>query len=182
VKKRANWILKQIRFFERFHPVEPQKEYVSGETIKYLGRQYRIKVLISESNSVKLKGKYLQVYTIDQKKTKELIYRWYKDKAEIKFQSIADMNLKKLNKYGIYKPRIRIRKMRTRWGSCNTENESILLNIELIKAPIHCVEYVIMHELCHLKYPNHTKEFYNFLSLVMPDWRARKQRLEKGGL
>ena len=72
--------------------------------------------------------------------------------------------------------------MKSRWGSCKASNQHINLNLELIMTPIQCIEYVIMHELCHLKFSKHTKEFYQFLSIMMPDWKQRKNRLEKGGV
>ena len=72
--------------------------------------------------------------------------------------------------------------MKSRWGSCNTSKKQVLLNTELIKAPTHGIEYVIMHELCHLKHPNHDNKFYGFLNIVMPDWKQRKERLEKAFL
>ncbi len=71
-----------------------------------------------------------------------------------------------------------IRPMKKRWGSSDPEKGIIRFSTDLIKAPIHCIEYVVMHEMVHLKYAHHDKEFYNLLSLVMPDWEERKKRLE----
>ncbi len=68
--------------------------------------------------------------------------------------------------------------MKTRWGSCNTQKGFINLNLELIKKTKICIEYVIFHELVHLIYPNHSKEFYKYLTLYMPDWEERKEKLE----
>jgi predicted metal-dependent hydrolase len=82
-----------------------------------------------------------------------------------------------LRKYGIGEPKLCIGKMKKRWGSC-TGRGVIYLNPGLIKAPSHCIDYIITHELCHLKYPNHGKQFYSLMSRVMPDWGARKRRLE----
>jgi len=78
--------------------------------------------------------------------------------------------------------KVTIRKMKTRWGSCNYHKKSINLNLELIKKPLECVEYVIFHELTHLIYPNHSKDFYNYLLTYMSDWKRRKERLESFGL
>ena len=79
----------------------------------------------------------------------------------------------------IVKQDIKIRQMKTRWGSCNPHKSYINLNIELIKKPKICIEYVFFHELVHLIYPNHSREFYNYLSLYMSDWSKRKEVLEK---
>ena len=73
---------------------------------------------------------------------------------------------------------IRVLTMKTRWGSCNVESRNINLNLELIKKPRYCIEYVILHELAHLKYPNHSKEFWEYMSVHMPNWKWRKDKLE----
>lgn len=182
VKRRSSWILKNLEYFNSFLPQETPREYVSGETHRYLGRQYRLKIISSEKNDVKLKGKYIYIFTKNKdsfKLKKNLLDRWYKKHAQKRFTLLIDKSYEKLRKYNISKPDFKIRFMKSRWGSCSPRNNSILLNTYLIKAPSHCIEYVIMHELCHLKYPLHNNQFYNFLTLVMPDWKIRKQRLEK---
>ena len=82
-------------------------------------------------------------------------------------------------KYGIEKPALRIRDMETRWGSCLAKKGIVTLNKRLLEAPRNCIEYVVMHELCHFMHPNHSKYFYAFLSMLMPDWKERKQFLDK---
>ena len=74
---------------------------------------------------------------------------------------------------------VRIRKMKTRWGSCNKTKKYINLNLNLIKKPKICIEYVVFHELAHLIYPNHSKDFYNYLSLYMSDWKEREKILNE---
>ena len=86
--------------------------------------------------------------------------------------------MKSLGKYGIQLPEWGILKMKKRWGSCSPKGK-ILLNPELIKAPTVCIDYVIMHELCHLKHSLHDKRFFNLLATVLPDWQKRKSALEK---
>jgi len=182
VKKRAKWIIDKIEYFKAFHPQRLPKRYVSGETHHYLGRQYRLKVVSSKQNTVKLNGQYLYIYTAkkeDSNYNRRLLYEWYREKAIIKFNIIYQALLKKLRKYGINSPVLRVKTMKSRWGSCNSHKETITLNTELVKAPSHCIEYVIMHELCHIKYPNHNRQFYDFLALVMSDWIERKKRLEE---
>ncbi len=182
VKKRAHWIIKQRDYFKQFVPREPPRQYVSGETHRYLGRQYRLKVIALKENNVKLQGKFIYINSRkgnDPVFNKKLLYKWYKEHAELKFDEIIDLCMLRLKKYGIEKPDVTIRKMTSRWGSCDPDKRKIMLNIELIKAPSHCIEYVVMHELCHLKFPDHDSRFYKFLTLVMPDWKQRKERLEK---
>lgn len=182
VQNRAPWIVKQINYFESFMPKEPPKKYISGETHYFYGRQYRLKVIKSSLQEVKLKGKYIYVVSSrpDSKpRTKQLLYEWYRNRAIKIFKAIAGRSYEKLKKYGIKFPDVNIKIMKSRWGSCVHSKGRISLNTELIKAPSHCIEYVIVHEMCHLKYPNHTKPFYSFLSLVMPDWQKRKARLER---
>lgn len=182
VKKRASWILKQKRYFSFYKPIMPERKYISGESHKYLGKQYRLKFVKSPENQVKLQNGYLKVYTQDKsdiESTKLLLDEWYLIHAKIKFQQRLDLCYKKIKKHNIGNvPKLQIRKMSKRWGSC-TSDKRIILNLELIKAPSHCIDYVIMHELCHLKHRNHNADFFYLLFQIMPDWEKRKEKLEK---
>jgi len=181
VRKQAAWILKQRNYFSQFLPEQPPRQYVSGETHLYLGRQYRLKVVEGADESVKLKGGWICVQVKrkdDTQRIKALFDEWMLRRARERFQLSLEKCVEKLRRYQIATPQLRIRKMKKRWGSC-TARGAINLNIELIKAPSHCIDYVVVHELCHLKYPDHGKKFYALLARVMPDWEARKQRLER---
>ncbi len=181
VRKQAAWILKQRNYFSQFLPEQPPRQYVSGETHLYLGRQYRLKVVEGADESVRLKGGWICVQVKrkdDTQKIKALFDQWMLRRARERFQLSLEKCLEKMRRHEIAEPQLRIRKMKKRWGSC-TGRGVINLNIELIKAPSHCIDYVVTHELCHLKYPHHGKKFYDLLARVMPDWEARKQRLER---
>ena len=178
LKKRAEWIDKKIAFYKE-HQSQTPKEYVSGENFCYLGRNYRLKVIESKSEGVKLQRGYLQVFVKDTDnlvKKKRLVKEWYLIKAEVHFQ-------KAIEKYQTLVKReienIRIREMKTRWGSCNPVKGYINLNSELIKKPTECIEYVVFHELAHLIHADHSTQFYNYLNLFMSDWKKRKERLER---
>jgi hypothetical protein len=106
-----------------------------------------------------------------------LVEDWYREHAGPIFERRLERCYETARRLGIQRPPIRLRRMKTRWGSCTKKGE-VLLNTELIKTPLHCIEYVIMHELCHLREHNHTKEFFRLLSRCMPDWERRKQRLD----
>ena len=181
VKNKASWILKQKDFFLSFHPITPARKYIGGETHLYLGKQYRLKLHQSLNSSVKLTGGFIHIQvkdTVDKNAIQKLLKQWYKDKAEQHFNQLFN-ELKTISK-GFYneEPELTYRWMKKRWGSCD-KNGRIHLNIELIKAPKKCIEYVIVHELCHLKYLNHSTAFFELLSQVYPDWKATKYRLEK---
>ena len=177
MQKRAKWIAKKRAFFASFKT--PQKEYVSGEDFRYLGRSYRLKVVQSKRERVKLQRGYLELFVKDKsdlKRKEILVYEWYHEKATLYFFNILQ-EFNKIVKQDIKS--VKIRQMKTRWGSCNPYKSYINLNIELIKKPKSCIEYVVFHELAHLHYPDHSKKFYDYLSLYMPDWQKRKEILER---
>ncbi|EKR8080215.1 M48 family metallopeptidase [Campylobacter fetus] len=180
IKKRAKWIEQKKEFFASFQT--NQKEYVSGEEFRYLGKSYRLKVISSKDENVKLQRGYLEIRTKnknDLNKKQNLLYEWYYEKALLHFFSILQ-EWNKIVKRDI--KNIKIRQMKTRWGSCNPYKSYINLNIELIKKPKICIEYVIFHELTHLIYPDHSSKFYEYLSLYMSDWEKRKEILEQSNL
>ena len=177
MQKRAKWIAQKRAFFASFKT--PQKEYVSGEDFKYLGRSYRLKVVQSKEERVKLQCGYLELFVKDKsdiKRKENLIYEWYYEKATLYFFNILQ-EFNKIVKQDIKS--VKIRQMKTRWGSCNSYKSYINLNIELIKKPKACIEYVVFHELVHLLYSDHSKKFYDYLTLYMPDWQKRKEILER---
>ena len=178
IRKRAPWILKQQSFFLCFEPLTPERKYVSGETHLYLGRQYRLKIFDAPVDAVKLKRGFLEVYTHNRSRTKELVLEWYKRHAEVKFREIAEPWILRFKKYGVEPSEVLIKQMDMRWGSC-TPKGKIILNTELIKAPKGCIEYVIVHELCHLVHHNHSAAFFELQTKEMVDWGKWKGRLER---
>lgn len=178
VRKRAPWILKQQSYFLSFEPLSPPRKYISGESHLYLGRQYRLKVYESPKEEVKLKRGFLEVYTADRSKAKKLVQEWYREHAEVKFREIAGKWTERFKKYDVAPSVLAVKWMDKRWGSC-TPKGKIILNIELMKAPKGCIEYVVVHELCHLVHHNHSTAFFELQTREMPDWRKWKERLEK---
>lgn len=178
IKKKAPWIIKQQSFFLAFHPKTPERKYVSGETHLYLGRQYCLKVTLGNKNEVRYRGRFIEVITKDKAKTKELVRQWYREKAKDKFAEISEPLVQIFKKYNVEPKGLYIQEMPTRWGSC-TPKGKIILNPELIKAPKGCIEYVIIHELCHLIHHDHTQRFIDFQNKEMPDWEKWKMKLEK---
>jgi predicted metal-dependent hydrolase len=178
LKKKAPWIIKQQSFFLSFHPKTPSRKFVAGETHLYLGKQYRLKIIESSFEVVKLKGKFLELYTSDKRKAGQILHDWYLQNAWAKFHLIAKPLIERFRKFNVEPTSIVLREMPTRWGSCTPQGK-IILNPELIKAPKGCIEYVIIHELCHLIYRDHTQRFLDLQSREMKDWVKWKSKLEK---
>jgi predicted metal-dependent hydrolase len=178
VKKKAAWILKQQRFFLTYHPKTPARRYVGGETYLYMGRQYRLKVMDGTSGSVKLKGSFVEVTTNDRTKVKDLMDAWYAQHAQERLHAIATPLIERFRRHGVEPSSVLLKHMPTRWGSCTAKGK-VILNPELIKAPRGCIEYVIVHELCHLIHHDHTQRFVDLQTKEMPDWERWKGKLEK---
>jgi predicted metal-dependent hydrolase len=179
VKTKAPWILKQIDFFHSFRPLTPERRYISGESHLYLGAQYKLKVIEAPENCVKALRGQLSVYTLNTNphQVEQLLTDWYRQRAEQVFIALLKKVLPRFQQHQIGEPEILIRKMKKRWGSCTAKGK-IVLNLELIKAPKPCIEYVIIHELCHLIHHEHTRYFFALLEQMLPDWKKWKDRLE----
>lgn len=178
VGKRASWISRQLSNFQRYSPRTPQRQYVSGETHLYLGRQYRLKVGAGDTASVRMNRGHLLLTTpgkADPERVKALLHRWYLDHARPMFIEVLDEWLPRIK--GHQRPRLIVRAMQSRWGSLSQAG-TMTLNSNLIRAPRACIEYVVVHELCHLKHRGHDTRFFRLLGQLMPDWEKRKQRLE----
>ena len=183
VRKRAPWILKKIQEFEKFHPLQPQRKYVSGETHLYLGRKYRLKLEVQPKREAKLiRGRFIvNLPDInDTTSVKKLLYSWYRKKANEIFQERHRLLLRRLAELDVPEHKFVIQKMRKRWGSCT--GDKIILNLELIKADKLEIDYVIAHELCHLFEHNHDKNYYRLLSIVFPEWASVKEKLNYKGI
>lgn len=180
VRQRRGWIARQRAYFERFHPLPTAKRYVSGETHLFLGRQYRLKVRAGAEGSVKLLGRFLHVHlphTQDRHCVRTAVDRWYVEHAEAIFATELSKCLHVGRRLGLHVPGVQVRRMSRRWGSCSKRG-AITLNLELVKTPLCCIEYVILHELCHIRVPKHSPAFQKLLSRLMPDWQVRKARLD----
>ena len=180
VYHRAKWILNQQRRFEIFLPDVPPRKYISGESHRFLGRQYRLKVIKSEIEQIKLSHQFLKVCTSETSpvQVRELVEAWYREQANLIFLERLSACYPKLSRENIPYPKFTIRKMQSSWGSCSAKG-TISLNIKLIQVSVEFIDYVIVHELCHLKYLHHEPEFYKLLSRMMPDWERKKEKLDR---
>lgn len=169
------WIDKQKLYFKEHQPKVRIREYVSGESYLYLGKQYRLKVIESDIYKCKLFRGYIYMYVKDKNdivKKEKIIKSFYKEKSILKLSEILADTLKLFGEKDNID--LQIRKMKSMWGSCSKEKRKILLNSKLIEHRKPFIEYVIAHEVAHLKYSNHSKNFYSWLNVHMPDWNERK--------
>ena len=187
VTKRARWIWNNLQQFAEQQSMVLPRQYVSGETQFYLGRRYVLKVSPSETqrSDIKLYRGKLQVtvsaalYDAEmsrQAKVKGLLKRWYADKSQ---QVLSERISQMVTKTPWVKetPSFRIMEMKKQWGSCSA-NGSLLFNPHLIKAPKECIDYVVLHELCHIAEHNHSEKFWRLLTQVMPNWKQVKSQLD----
>jgi predicted metal-dependent hydrolase len=181
LEKRASWIARQVDFFERFQPLPTERKFISSETHYYLGRQYRLRIRPGKIARVRLFGRFFEMELSDtgnREKVRALMLDWYSAHAKNMLAGRLAQYLPTFVRMGASEPEVRYRRMKKRWGSCSGDGV-IMLNTELVKAPIHCIDYVIIHELCHLHYPQHDRKFYHLLGRILPDWEKSKERLEK---
>lgn len=180
VKKRGRWIYEQLRDFRKQLEYTTPRQYISGESHYYLGKQHLLKVIEAPEKIqvVKLlRGKLeVSIRTKSTAKVKELLTDWYKTRAKETFTKRLDAMLEQAL-WVTERPPLRILTMQTQWGSCSP-NGRITLNPHLVKAPRECIDYVILHELCHIAEHNHSERFYRLMNQVMPKWEKTKERLD----
>lgn len=180
VKKRARWVCKQMRYFETQRENIRPRYYVSGESHFYLGRRHLLKVRVDTkfTPEVKLLRGVIEVKTREAKadKTKALLLNWYKERAKAVFDRRLDDVISQ-TLWVKEKPPVKLLSMQTQWGSCSPKGH-LILNPHLVKAPEDCIDYVLLHELCHIAEHNHSQDFYRHMKRVMPHWEKVKERLD----
>jgi hypothetical protein len=179
ILKRAKWIRKQISYFQNFEPKTPIRRYIPGESHLYLGKKYRLKITLSDTNKILLKNGYFYISTKSENLDyiKKLLSDWYKEKANNYFSKVFNEVWERCSFENYSKPILKIREMKTRWGSLS-QNATMTINLNLIKTSKECVEYVIVHELCHLVHHNHSAAFYKLLDSKLRNWKEKKHKLE----
>lgn len=185
LQRRAAWISRQLMRFSVF-PAHPRSlQYLSGETFRYLGRRYRLRVVQNDASvyedTVRLTRGRLVVSTpkhTSRDRVRILVDRWYRLSANQVFDDVVSKVFFPFSRRGVERPTLNIRRMKRRWGSLSSHGR-MTLNVRLVEAPRACIEYVITHELCHLIHHDHGPAFWRLLTRMMPDWERRKERLEQ---
>ena len=179
------WILKKSRWIERHrrrfktNKTEPLK-FITGEPHLFLGQKYSLKIIPGPKAKVVLSNPHL-IVSLRRPHTPERIAKalkaWYRAEGETIFRDRLDVLFPYFGGLGHRRPGLRLRWMKSRWGSLSAKRE-MTLNYKLVKAPMELIDYVIVHELCHLEHMNHGESFKALMTRLMPDWKGRKKALE----
>ena len=178
VKSKEDWIVKKIKYFQENKQVEiKHKEYLDGEVFYFLGKKYELKILDGKKNNVQIIGNTILV-EVKQTSAKNVLLKWFLVQAQNVFNQRLSYCFEIFSqKYSYQFPTLKIRKMKARWGSMSNKG-GMVLNTFLIHTSVECIDYVITHELCHLKHKNHSKSFYQTQEIFMPNWKELKQKLQ----
>lgn len=180
LRRRREWISRRTHEVVALPPPPSPREWVSGETHRYLGRQYRLKVARGDLPEVRLSGRYFHVRVPapnDAGQVQEAMERWYLKRARETFARRLEGFIGRTRRLGLSEvPPLIVRRLRKRWGSCSPEGR-ILMNVEAVRLPMPCIDYLLVHELCHLRQPNHGPAFWRLLDACMPDWERWRERL-----
>lgn len=186
VRSRARWILGRVKATSDLPPALPAREFVNGETFVYLGRQYRLRLLRGgPAGPLALRAGRLELALpggLEREDragyAKAALLDWYRRRATEKLPRIAAAWAPRV---GVEPTKIVIREQQKRWASCDRHGV-LRLNWRIIQAPMSLIEYVVAHELVHLRHPDHTREFWAALGRVMPDYDGRRRRLREVGV
>lgn len=182
VIQKSSYILRTIKKFKEKEFQEGLNNcFIDGETIKLLGHNLRLKVKNASRNKVESDESYVTLCVKDWRDTelkKRVLETWLRKKCKEEITAICKKLYPLVKKYGVEFPKIQLREMVSRWGSCSPKKGFVTFNTALVAMPVSCIEYVVMHEFTHFLFPNHSKNFYQQLRIFMPDWEERKKRLE----
>ena len=180
VESKADWILRNMAEIERYNLTKPDDKIYDGKNVFILGSQYVIKVLNSNENSVDIEGENVVIHSSNSESDvlKSYYLQFLKEKAYDIFSSVLNEMYQKIKCEGIPEPKLNIRNMKTRWGTCNIKTSVITLNLQLIKTDIDCIRQVAAHELVHFKVKNHGKDFYRLLEKYVPNWKELKKAMD----
>ncbi|MCH5297349.1 MAG: M48 family metallopeptidase [Ruminococcus sp.] len=181
VINKGEFILNAFRKFEKTERIKSKEiEYINGAEIPYLGHKIILCLISSEQPKYELCEDTLKIFTKNinsKEEVEKLVNKFYSEQCRNIFSMIIKKQYQLFEKLGVRYPQLRIKNMKSRWGSCLVQKGIITLNSSLIYVPLSCIEYVVLHEYCHFIHPNHSKDFHALVSSFMPDWKERKKTL-----
>lgn len=176
VQSKKQWLREKINHTQKY-PIEVKpKEFISGETLMYLGRNYQLLVVDEVIEGIEFNQRF-KIAKDNQVRANEMFKKWYMQQALTKIEPLAKMYA---NNLGVKFNEFKTSQMKYRWGSC-TPNNNIIFNWRIIKAPMYVLEYLVAHELVHLIENNHTPRFWNILSIQVPNYQKAKNWLKVNG-
>lgn len=182
LNEKSGWIEAKLDKFSKTEGYAATVAIRNGMSIKFLGEDLIFSATHSDKDIVYKEGKVIHVCSIDindQDYLLALFEKWWRKESIVILSAEMEKLYPIIRKYKVIYPKIALRKMKTLWGSCSVQRGVVTFNQYLIKAKPACIEYVVLHELVHFIYPNHSKQFYDFLSIHMPDWKERKKILDQ---
>jgi len=176
VQSKKQWLKEKINHAQKYPVDTKPKEFISGETLLYLGRNYQLLVVDEPIEGIEFNQRF-RISRVNQERANQLFKKWYMQQALSKIEPLAKMYATNL---GVKFNEFKTSEMKYRWGSC-TPNNNIIFNWRIIKAPVYVLEYLVVHELVHLMENNHTSRFWNILSIQVPNYERAKNWLKKNG-
>ncbi|WIF94092.1 M48 family metallopeptidase [Caminicella sporogenes] len=183
VKSKASWIVQKLFEFKDIEYRKIKREFVNGESFMYLGRNYTLQIILDENvkkPEVKLyQGRfYITSFTKEEKVLQKAMEEWYRKKA---LEKILE-RIKYYQPYFPVKPKnVKVKEQKKRWGSCSSDR-NLLFNWRCVMAPSNVLDYIVVHEMCHMVHMNHSKQFWNLLESIMPDYKKRREWLKNYGI
>lgn len=179
VLSKMGWIKKkQARFLNQ--PSQTEKNYISGESHYLWGQRYQLITNINNrANSVTVQGEKIYISTRAEStvtQRKNIIKEWYRRELKEKALPLIEKWQKII---GVETKDWSVKNMTSKWGTCNTRKKRIWLNLQLAKKPLNCLELIVIHELCHLKVPNHSADFKALMNKYLPDWKSTQKSLNQ---
>lgn len=176
-----DYVLRHIEWIEKtfIKYYRPKREFKNNERYLFLGKEYILNILKTNTNEIIVEGKYLTIHTrnLETLYIKKLINKWLLEQAYLTFEVILNQCFLKMEKYLNKYPKLEIKRYKSRWGCCYPKDNKIILNLSLIHTSLELIEYVVFHELCHFVYKNHQSEFHNLLRKFVPNEMKLKKIL-----
>lgn len=180
---KSKWIVQKLFEIREMEYRRKEKQYVNGESFIFMGRNYSLQIVLDETvtfpEAKLIRGKFYVFSNVnDQEIIKNTLERWYKDKAKEKIKERIEYYS---SRFEVNPKRVIIKDQQKRWGSCTKDNQ-LLFNWKCMMAPSTVLDYIVVHEMCHMAYMNHSKEFWHLLKRILPDYENRKKWLRDNGI
>lgn len=183
LQEHCSWLRRQIVNLRDAPLPPPPPKWTDGEPHPFLGKAYPLRLIQSDEKGVWRTDSEILVHLPTpgkRERVRRLVEGWIQEEARAVFSHRMGVILRTTPALEVrVVPTLKLRRMKARWGSCSPEEGTILMNTHAIKVPLKLVDYILVHELCHLKVPNHSAEFWAHMDRCMPDWKRRKDALDR---